>query len=278
MEVTRRAALVGYAAVAAGCLGSPSGPSTGTERQSPSPTGTDPSTGSPTSSEPAVVEIGRSVDVGDTDTMTVADPSVQGSIIADVGTSLTPSEFRGVQWLVVSINTRRDIESHEFAIERDGAIASPPKQRQLVRRVLKECESTCVGIPFTTGETTEAAVVYQPPDDDVQAAWTLPTDVVSLFDVEPDLALRSAEIVEKDGDLGITFTVENVGPRDAGFRAVVADENLADTTDPVAFPVPVEESRTETVTTLNTRHLDPDQTTFTNEIDATTRYFPLGSR
>lgn len=261
--------------VVPGCL-SAGGDGTPRPTDNPAtPSETPEDTASPTPRPPPRVELGETVTLADGFSLSVSAPTVQNSIIADVDVFLRIVEFDGIQFVVVSVRSSDSIDPYDFALERDGDVQIPPKQRQFVHTVLRECEPTCIAIPFSTGETTDAAVVYKPPDTDVQAAWRLPDDIVQLFDSEASLRLQSAEIVEQNGNLGIRFTIQNDGSRDAGFRAIVSPEEPSDTTDPVAFPVPEGETVTKTETTLNTRDLDPTRAVFTHEIDPRTRAFEI---
>lgn len=242
--------------------------------QSPSSTNTD----TLTPSGPKVAEIGEPITLDDGTAITVSSPSVQKDIITDTSDIYNGVGADGMQWVVLSVTAGPEFWPPFLAIERDGELKDPPHQSETVKPMLRTCTHTCTGVAIRTGETTEAFVVYNPTGDEVLAKWRLPKDIVSLFSVEPDLALRSAELVENDGELGIRATVENIGPRDAGFRALIDVPYLPDVADPVAFPVPKGESVTGVVTSRNIREMDPDRAFFTHEIGPGTRAFVVDAR
>lgn len=128
-----------------------------------------------------------------------------------------------------------------------------------------------------TNPSDASAIVYQP-DDRVKASWDLQAETVELFGVQPWCELREAHLTGHEGDVVVRFTVENVGARKAGFRALVAPAWLHDASDPVGFWVPEGETVTETFAPPELDGLAPAEATFIHEIDEDTRYFEVGSK
>lgn len=240
-----------------------------TSSETPTTTGTEP--------PPQRLAIGETATFADGMMLTVADPTVQKSIIADFDAFLTVERYAGHQYVVVSVQGSAAVEPSAFAVRRDGRIEAPPKQRSPVEPVTRDCLATCIGLPIVTGATDDAAVVYQPADR-VRATWDLSAETVDLFAVQPRCELRKAELTDRNGDVAVRFTVENVGDRDAGFRALVAPEDFADVSDPVGFPVPKGETVTETVVPRELDGYSPEEATFTHEIDEDTRAFEVGNK
>lgn len=273
----RRRRVLGFVGAAiipfSGC--SEGGQAVADETETPRPTHSP--TGTTTEPPPQRLAFGGTATFADGTTLTVVDPTVQKSIIADADAFLLVERYAGHQFVVVSVQGSAAVEPSDFAVRRDGRVEAPPEQRSCVEPVTRDCSATCIGLPIVTGATDDAAVVYQPADR-VRAAWDLPAETVGLFAVQPRCELREAELTDRDGEVAVRFTVENVGARDAGFRALVAPEDIADVSDPAGFVVPEGETVTETVVPLVLDGYSPEEVTFTREINEDTRVFTVGSR
>jgi hypothetical protein len=70
--------------------------------------------------------------------------------------------------------------------------------------------------PRRRRRAASAAVAYRP-DDTVRATWALDGPTVAAFSTVPDVRLRDATLTDANGDVGITFSVDNVGERDGVF-------------------------------------------------------------
>lgn len=276
-------ALVGTSALPlSGCLGVRQLAPDETVTPSLRPTATPTETTSATPPETATAPPPRRLAIGDTatfadgTTLTVAAPTVQQSVLADAGAFLLVERHEDRQYVVVAVHGSADFEPGAFAVRRDGNIADPPGQRQHVEPVTRDCPGACIGLPIVTETTGAAAIVYQP-DDLVRGSWDLAAETVALFGEQPWCELREAQLTDREGAVAVRFTVENVGTRDAGFRALVAPAWLADVSDPVGFPVTEGESVTETIVPPELDGLSPEEATFTHEIDEDTRSFEVGS-
>jgi hypothetical protein len=219
--------------------------------------------------------MGESTTVADGTSLTLADPTVQRSIVAYGSEFLSIGREDGVQFVVVGVEGDADVDPSSFVLERDGRVRSPPRTQQYVRRVTRECGGTCIGVPVEADAAESAALAYRP-DGGVRAAWELDDATVAAFSNVPDLRLRDAVVTDENGDVGVEFSVDNVGERDGVFLALVAPAWLADAGEPVGFTVPRGDSVTETVVPSAIQRLDPDEAGFSAEPTADTRYFEVG--
>lgn len=141
--------------------------------------------------------------------------------------------------------------------------------------VTRTCSGTCVALPVAPRPTDTAAVVYRS-DDRVRATWRPHADTTRPFDAGPQCVLRDARVVDRDGAVGVRFTVENVGARDGGFRALVTPASVSDTSTPVGFAVPQGGAVTGTVVPPVLGGLPSDGSAFTHAVDGDTRRFEVG--
>ena len=267
--------LAGVSAVSlSGCLGRMSSRADGET----TPT-TDPQTGrsTPSESSPRQLTVGETATFPDGTTLTVTDPTVQGSAIADIGGRfLSVVREQDHQIVVISVEGDTDVTPSEFRVQRDGQTSAPPTKRRYVRPVTRSCSGTCIGVPITTEATDSAAVVYKP-DAQTHTTWDLSADTVALFSTQPQCELREARLTGRDGETAVRLTVENTGDRTAGFRALVAPAWVSDVSDPIGFSVPEAETVTETVVPPELGGINPETATFTREVTEETRYIEVGS-
>ncbi|MFD1632923.1 hypothetical protein ACOZ4L_15555 (plasmid) [Haloplanus ruber] len=272
MKRRRVLATLGTAAFGsiAGCAGEP-------DRGSDESTRTDETT-TPTRTDPGPQRLatGESTTVADGVSVTVADPRVQSSIVAYSSQFLAVQREDGIQFVVVAVNGDIDFEPSSFVLERNGVVRSPPQTQQYVRSVTRECGGTCIGVPVKAEAAESAAIAYRP-DGEVRAVWELDDPTVAAFPHVPDLRLQNAIITEQNGDVGVEFSVDNVGERNGIFLGLIAPAWLADAGEPVGFIVPRGETVTETVVPSGIQRLSPDEAGFATEPTADTRYFEIGA-
>jgi hypothetical protein len=245
-------------------------------------TGTVTLTGRSTESTPAEtgpqrLATGESTTFADGTSLTTVDPTVQESIVAYSREFLTIQREDGIQFVVGGVEGNADFEPSSFMLERNGRIRSPPQTQQYVRGVTRECNATCIAIPVDVGVAESAAIAYRS-DGEVRAVWELDSATVTAFSDVPDLRLRDATVTDGTGDVGVEFSVDNVGERNGVFLALVAPAWLADAGEPVGFPVPRNETVTETVVPGGVQQLDPDEAELSVEPTADTRYFEIESK
>jgi len=231
-------------------------------------------TPTPTDPEPQRLTVGASTTVGDGVSLGVADPRVRRSVVTYRVSFFAIQGESGVQFVVVDVQGDTGFEPSSFVLERDGVIQSPPRAQEYVRSVTRRCDGACIGIPVDADAAASAAVVYRP-DDTVRAVWELDDWTVAALSRVPDVRLRDATLTDEDGDVGITFSVDNVGERDGVFAGLVAPAWVSDAGEPVGFGVPRDETVTQTVVPSETQSLDPDEATFSATPD--TRYFEVQS-
>lgn len=266
----RRAVLTG-AGVAfagfAGCSGrsADGGPGDGSATPTPVETG------------PRRLGVGESVAFDDGTSLTVADPAVQASVVADHAEFLTVEREEGLQFVVVDVDGDAAFEPPSFVLSRDGVVEAPPRPQQPVRGVTRRCGGTCIAVPVVVEAVDSAAVVYRR-DGEARAAWDLGEALVDSLALVPDLRVRDASFTDRDGDLAIEFTVQNVGERSGGFRALVAPGWAADVEEPVGFVVPRGETVTETVVPREIQRLGPGEAAFEDEPTEETRRFVVEPR
>lgn len=230
----------------------------------------------PASAQPQEVAMGETAMLSDGTTLTVANPTVQQSVIVNNrGLFSTVVDEPGFQFVVVSVDGDTEVGPESFAVERDGTIQSRPKHRRHVTPVTRTCAGACLGLSIGTTPTDSASVVYQP-GIEVRASWRLDSETTALFDTRPRCALRDVSLTSRDGETAVRFTVENTGPRDAGFRALVAPAWISDVSDLVGFTVPEGEAVTRTVVSPHLDQISPEEATFTDEITEQTRYLRVG--
>ena len=219
------------------------------------------------------LSLGETANFDDGRSLTVSSPTVQKSIVASHAAFLSLEREADSQFVVVDVTGTAEFEPSSFALERDGDVAEPPSSYPAVRPVARECRDTCVPIVVPVEAVDEAAVAYR--SDGKRAFWELDEETVARLSRTPELELREAVIGERDGDIELAFTVENVGERDGVFRGLVAPEDVADVEEPFAFPVPVGETVTEAFVPRELTHYDPDDAEIHNSVSAETRYFSV---
>ncbi|MEF8820067.1 MAG: hypothetical protein V5A31_05990 [Haloferacaceae archaeon] len=258
----------------AGCLGveqgtteSPPTPADATEPSTPDP----PTATTTMEPSPRRLTVGQKGGFPSGETLAVAAPTVQRSIVVHGGEFSALVREAGRQFVVVSVRGSADVVPSDFTLGRDSRVGSLPMRPRWVVPVARTCSGRCLALPTETEAADSAAVVYSP-DGRVRATWTLRDETVSLFGTQPRCALRNAALVGRDSGTAVRFTVENVGPRDAGFRALVAPAWLADAADPVGFPVPEGETVTETVAPAALDGLSPEEAAIAGEVGEGTRY------
>lgn len=231
---------------------------------------------SPTETGSQRLSVGVSAEFDDGTSLAVAEPTVQKSIIADHSTFLAIEREDGLQFVVVDVDGDADFESASFVLERDGDFEEPPQIQQHVRGVVRTCENTCIAVPVVAEAVDSLAIAYRT-DDGIRAVWDFEDATVAALSEAPDLRLQDASFVDEDGDVGIELTVENTAERDGGFRALVAPSWMNDVEDPVGFPVPQDETVTETVVPSEIQTLAPGEAEFADEPTEDTRYFEIDS-
>jgi hypothetical protein len=253
-----------------GCAGDPDrdDESTPTERQLES---------DPTEPEPQRPATGDPVTVADGTSLMVADSTVQQSIVAYHSQFLSIEREDGLQFVVVDVVGDADFEPSSFVLKRNGDVESPPRTQQYVRRVVGACDGTCIGIPVDAEAATSAAIAYRP-DDELRAVWELDDATVAALPTVPALRLRDAAVTEQNGEVGVEFSVDNVGERDGVFLGLVAPAWVADVAEPFGFTVPRGDTVTETLVPNEIQRLDPDEAGFSTEPTDDTRYFEIGSK
>ncbi|SFK85446.1 hypothetical protein SAMN04487950_1447 [Halogranum rubrum] len=219
------------------------------------------------------VSIGDSVALGDA-TLTVSAPTVQQSIIEE------PDIFRSVrqaddrQYVVVDVERGGDIRSAvgesndelraaDFHVKRSKDLTRPSNSGEeavQIAPVTRECSGVCLGIPIPAEPTKSAKIVYRPRDGP-GASWALSEETTRLFAERPVCEWRETRIVEREGRTALEFSVENVGPRTAGYRVLVHRQSWNDQSDPVGFDIPVGETVSETVVPPILDGLDPASAT-----------------
>jgi hypothetical protein len=219
--------------------------------------------------------VGTTATLADGTSLTVANPTVQRSIVAYHSQFLSVERADGRQFVVVSVAGDTDVDPSSFVLARDGTTQSPPQTQQYVRSVTRECDGTCIGVPVETEGAASAAVAYRP-GDDVRAAWALDDTTVAAFPNVPALRVRDAAVTDEDGDVGIELSVDNVGDREGVFLALVAPAWVADVEEPFGFPVPQDEVVTTTFVPNELEPLGPDEATFSRTPTADTRRFEVG--
>jgi mannose-6-phosphate isomerase-like protein (cupin superfamily) len=208
--------------------------------------------------------------------LTVANPTVQSSIIAYNSQFLSIGREEGIQFVVVSVKGDTDVNPSSFVLLRNGSVQSPPQTQQYVRSITRECEGTCIGIPVEAEAAESAAIAYRS-EGEVRAVWELDEATIAAFSTVPDVRLQDATITDENGDVGVEFSVDNVGKRDGAFLGLVAPAWLADAGEPVGFTVPRGDTATETVVPSEIQRLDPDDAEISGEPTADTRYFEIES-
>ena len=219
------------------------------------------------------LSLGETANFEDGRSLTVSSPTVQKSIVATHSTFLSIGREAGSQFVVVDVSGTAEFEPSSFVLERDGDVEEPPSTYPAVRPVTRECRDTCVPIVAPVETVDEVAVAYRA--DEKRAFWELDEETVARLSRAPELELQEAVIGERDGDIELAFTVENVGERDGIFRGLVAPEDVADVEDPFAFPVPVGETVTGAFVPRELTHYDPDDAEIHNSVSAETRYFSV---
>ncbi len=213
-----------------------------------------------------------------TGTVSVTDPTVQGSAFGTDEIRLFLMREPTQQFVVVEIKGTLEVSPAAFALRRDGQVPVPPSDPRYIAPVIRACSASCIGIPVETRPTDSAAIVYQPSESaGVRAAWSLDADTVRRLSVQPTCQLRKAQVTESDGNVALRLTVANVSPRDAGFRAVVRPAYVADVSEPIGFPVPEGQTVTQTVVPSEIQVYDPEEATFTRPVTEDTRFFTIGS-
>jgi hypothetical protein len=220
--------------------------------------------------------VGTTATLADGTSLTVANPTVQRSIVAYHSQFLSVERADGRQFVVVSVAGDTDVDPSSFVLARDGEIQSPPWTQQYVRSVTRECAGTCIGVPVEAEGAASAAIAYCP-DDDVCAVWALDDTTVAAFPNVPALRVRDAAVTDEDGDVGIELSVDNVGDRDGVFLALVAPAWVADVEEPFGFPVPQDEVVTTTFVPNELEPLCPDEATFSRTPTEDTRRFEVGA-
>jgi hypothetical protein len=219
------------------------------------------------------VSIGDTVVLGDT-TLTVSTPTVQQSIIPDASMFRSVRQADDRQYAVVDVEIGGDIrwtavegdtgiEAADFHVDRSTdltTLSHSGGESVQIAPVTRECSGICVGIPIQTGATESARVVYRPKDGP-GASWVLSEETTRLFAERPVCEWRETRIVEREGRTGLAFTVENVGPRTAGYRVLVHRQSWHDRSDPFGFEIPTGETITETVVPPILDGLDPTAAT-----------------
>lgn len=213
-----------------------------------------------------------------TGTVSVTDPTVQGSAFGTDEIRLFLMREPTQQFVVVEIEGTLEVSPAAFALRRDGQVVVPASDPRYIAPVIRTCSAPCIGIPVETRPTDSAAIVYQPSESaGVRAAWSLDADTVKRLSVQPTCQLRKAQVTESDGNVALRLTVTNVSPRDAGFRAVVRPAYLADVSEPIGFPVPEGQTVTQTVVPSEIQVYDPEEATFTRPVTEDTRFFTIGN-
>lgn len=260
----------GSAFIGAGCIGK----ADQSDESSPSP-----ADASPTSTEtgPRRLAIGESATFDDGTLLTVAAPTVQKSIIVDHTQFLSIERGDGLQFVVIEVDGDAEFTPASFALELDGDTEQPPQTQQEIRSVVRSCETTCIGVPVDVQAVESAAIAYRPPGSS-RAVWEPGDETVTALSKVPDLQLRDAAFTDQDGDVGVEFTVKNVGERDGGFRALVAPAWMEDVEESFGFAVPTDETVTETVVPSELQRLEPDEVAFQEELHVDMRYFRVESK
>lgn len=241
-------------------------------------TPTDETTASPQPTvKPKRRGMGESARVADGVFLTIADPSVQSSVVV-YNSPVLSIQGAGVQFVVVSVEGDTDFEPSSFVLERDGVIRSPPPQQtqQYIGGVARECGGRCLAIPVEAEAAESAGIAYRP-DDQVLAVWGLDDATVAAFPNVPELRLQDATITEQNGDVAVELSVDNVGERDGVFLFIITPTGLSDAGEPFGFRVPRGQTVTETVVPSDIQSLDPDEARFSTEPTADTRYFRVGT-
>ncbi|EJN59058.1 hypothetical protein [Halogranum rubrum] len=219
------------------------------------------------------VSIGDSVVLGDT-TLTVSAPTVQQSIIADPGVFRSVQQADDRQYVTVDVQTNSEvrataaesddeIRATDFHVKRSKDLTRPSNSGEETVRiapVTRECSGVCLGIPIPAEPTKSAKIVYRPRDGP-GASWALSEETTRLFAERPVCEWRETRVVEREGRTALEFSVENVGPRTAGYRVLVHRQSWNDQSDPVGFEIPVGETVTETVVPPILDGLDPASAT-----------------
>lgn len=231
----------------------------------------------PTETGPQRLAMGESTTFDDRTSLTVADPTVRESIVAEHSQFLAIEREDGLQFVVVDVDGDADFEPSSFVLERDGDIESPPQTQQYVHSVARECDGTCVAIPVDAEAAESAAIVFRL-DRESRAVWELNDATVSAISKLPALRLHDAVVTDENGDVGVEFSVENVGDRDGVFLALIAPAWVADVEEPVGFPVSRDETVTETVVPSEIQELEPDEAGFSEEPTEDTRRFEIESK
>lgn len=270
----RREALAGVGIAIAGLAGCVSDTTDGgsddtPEGRTPEPTHTD--------TAPQRLPIGDSAEFDDGTSITVGNPSVQASIIANLSAFLAIQREDGLQFVVIDVNGDAGSDPSSFALERNGTVESPPQSQQRVRSVVRECDGTCIAVPVNAEPVDSAGIVYRP-DRGPRARWELGTETTTALSEVPELHLDNAVITDHDGNVGLRLTVQNVGDRDGLFLALVAPADMADVEDPIGFSVPEGETVTEIVAPSEIQLPKPDEAEFSEEPTEDTRRFEINSK
>lgn len=226
---------------------------------------------------PQRLALGESATLDDGTSLRVADPTVQASVIADHSEFLSIEREEGLQFVVVDVTGDAPFEPSSFLSKRNGDILPPPQTPHRIRGVTRACGGTCISVPVEAESVRSAGIAYRV-DEEISAVWDLDDATVTALSHVPDLRLRGAVISDEGGDVGIEFTVDNVGKRDGVFLALVIPARVADVEEPVGFPVPPDETVVETVVPSEVQGLDPDEAAFTEQPTEDTRRFEIESR
>lgn len=272
--MNRRTVLAGVGIAVVGLAGC----ADGTMRDPGEETLTDGTAGStPTDSGPERLAVGDSATITGETSLALRNPTVQASIVAHHSLFLTLQREDGVQFVVVEVDGNPNVDPSSFVLERNGTIQSPPQPQQYVRSIVRECERTCIAIPIDAEAAASAAIAYRPADE-VRAVWGLDETTVTTFSDTPALRLQDAAVTDRKGNVGVEFSVDNVGDRDGVFLGLIAPAWMADVQEPVGFTVPRGDTVTETVVPREIQRLDPEEAVISTETTADTRRFEIGSK
>jgi hypothetical protein len=249
----------GLAAVGtAGCLGGAPGDDTPTPSETsddtPARTETDEPTGRAgdapirslscnDGSTPAAVDVpsapGGTV-AGDLDLAIDRARLVESVIVGGVFNSL--KQEPGTQYLELAIESgSQAIAELETSLVVDGTERTSRFPRTSSSRILGEGD---IALPVPVSGASDATVRFETGDG--EAAWTVPSELVSRFDSAPVFSVRLAEMVPCESPT-LGLVVENTGVRDGVFRALARPEGPGDVSYPATVGVPEDETTRRTV-------------------------------